>query len=143
MLAFLPPTALCARPCVAIAPPNGQGSETCDYPGQEKPISEVDVFDTRSGAWSTLPSPLPATGDLAAFVIGTTVYATGGYDETYNAKNSTFKIGELCTTSVTRVGLGDRQEALYNWTLSDLLALSFGELREENLRIRGFSGPRC
>jgi len=44
-------------------------------------ISEVDVFDTRSGQWSTLAQPMPnATSDLSAFVHGGKIYALGGYN---------------------------------------------------------------
>eukprot|EP00930_Biecheleria_cincta_P030386 TRINITY_DN2104_c0_g1_i1.p1 TRINITY_DN2104_c0_g1~~TRINITY_DN2104_c0_g1_i1.p1 ORF type:complete len:386 (+),score=61.92 TRINITY_DN2104_c0_g1_i1:96-1253(+) len=43
-------------------------------------ISEVDVFDTRSGEWSVL-GPMPnATSDLSAFVHGGKIYALGGYN---------------------------------------------------------------
>ena len=65
-------------------------------------MGEVDVYDIQSNSWSTMPGPFPGTGsvplgDLGAFVIGTTVYAVGGYDEQYNAVNTTYKLGESWT----------------------------------------------
>lgn len=46
---------------------------------------EVDVLDTATGTWKTRGVMKNPTSDLAAFVLGGTVYAVGGYDSGYTA----------------------------------------------------------
>jgi hypothetical protein len=77
--------------------------ERCAYPGEEEPVSVVDVYDIYQGSWSSMssrfpPAGHPAVGDTSAFVIGTVIYAVGGYDSTYTAQASTFKLDLSATT---------------------------------------------
>ena len=59
------------------------GGTNLDYP--EPVLAEIDVFDSKTSTWSTLPatSNLPfATTDPASFVIDKKIYYTGGYETT-------------------------------------------------------------
>jgi N-acetylneuraminic acid mutarotase len=72
-------------------------ADPCSYPGEEAPATEVDVYNVQQGTWRTLagrfpPAGFPAVGDASAFVLGTSIYATGGYDAGYTAQSSTFRL---------------------------------------------------
>jgi N-acetylneuraminic acid mutarotase len=53
-------------------------------------IEEVDVYDATFDKWVTLTVTWPnATSDLTAVLIGTVIYASGGYTLDYGAVNTT------------------------------------------------------
>ena len=57
-------------------------------------IATVDVYNTATGVWSQLPDQAGVTSrsNGACFVIGNTLYVTGGYDEYYNSLNTTIAL---------------------------------------------------
>mmetsp|Transcript_34464 Transcript_34464/g.80012 ORF Transcript_34464/g.80012 Transcript_34464/m.80012 type:complete len:388 (+) Transcript_34464:47-1210(+) len=59
--------------------------------GSEAIVQHVDVFDTATSTWSTLPEAfLNATTDNAAFAHGGKIYIVGGYDAQWSAKTTTY-----------------------------------------------------
>ena len=70
------------------------GGTNLDYP--EPVLAEIDVFDVKLKTWSTLNPNLNlpfATTDPASFVIGSTIYYTGGYETNhYTSFNKTWAL---------------------------------------------------
>lgn len=59
-------------------------------------IPQVDVYDPAQNSWSTHSALWnAATSDLAAFVFGNTIYATGGYDASYASVRSVYSFSPL------------------------------------------------
>lgn len=57
-------------------------------------ITSVDVYNTASGQWSQLPNQgnVTSRSNGACFVIGSTLYVTGGYDANYNSLDTTISL---------------------------------------------------
>ena len=57
-------------------------------------VGSVDVYNAGTGVWSTLPDQggVTSRSNGACFVIGSTLYVTGGYDEYYNSLNTTITL---------------------------------------------------
>jgi len=57
-------------------------------------IATVDVYNAATGVWSQLPDQggVTSRSNGACFVIGSTLYVTGGYDEYYNSLNTTITL---------------------------------------------------
>lgn len=56
-------------------------------------ILSVDVYDTKSKEWATLPNAWPqATSDLVGLAVGNTVYAIGGYGQDYSSLQTTYTL---------------------------------------------------
>lgn len=72
----------------------GGTNNELDAEWNEVCIAEVDVFNSETKTWSTLDASLPApTTDGAAFILGTTIYYTGGYiTPIYDALNATWAL---------------------------------------------------
>ena len=104
-------------------------TEACTYSGEETPVEAVDVYSVRSGTWTTMSAQFPgvpgfaAIGDVAAFTIGTTIYATGGYDAQYTAQSTTFKLDLASPNPVWVQATGDALDV----PRGDLCAVSIGE----------------
>ena len=57
-------------------------------------VTTVDVYNTATGAWSTLPDQggVTSRSNGACFVLGSTLYVTGGYDAFYDSLNTTITL---------------------------------------------------
>ena len=103
--------------------------EACDYPGQEVLVTQVDAYDVERATWRTLRQPFPGGGDLGSFVLGTTIYAVGGYDIDYNALATTHKLD-----------MADASDSPWGLATADALATSRGEREQHRCLLPAPSG---
>jgi len=68
-------------------------------------ITTMDVYNIATASWNTYQQPESIiTSDGAAFVIGTKIFVTGGYDPVYNSLNSTIVLDTTDGTNLFRAG---------------------------------------